>query len=280
MSFDKLRGQWRYLASRPDFQKAPLRILARLFFWRLHCVLKKSAQIRIPKLDSSFFLPPNWHGPSKIIYVFRDQCEPEIEVLAKFLGPGKTMIDVGASYGIFTLASAHLVGSQGTVLAFEPAQATFRVLERNLAINHSPKVNAMRMALSDKPGKMRLYHDADPSRNSLAQAGASQDYEEVEVRTLDSVVQDLGLSRIDFIKIDAEGADELVCRGASEILKKYRPPIFFEENRGAVSHLGLERRGTAAFLASLGYDFHILHDGEIVKSGNITAGNILALHQG
>lgn len=280
MSLNQLRGQWRYLASRPDFQKGPIRILARLFFWRLHCLLKKSAQIRIPKFNLLFFLPPHWRGPSKIIYVFRNECEPEIEVLTKFLGPGKTMIDVGASYGIFSLVSGRLVGETGTVLSFEPAQATYQVLERNLAINHLPKSNAMRMALSDKPGKLRLYHDADSSRNSLAHAGASEDYEEVEVRTLDSVVQDLGLTRIDFIKIDAEGADEQVCRGASEILKKFHPPVFFEQNQGAASQLGLEGHGTAAFLASLGYEFHVLRDGEIIKSSNLHGGNILALHKG
>jgi FkbM family methyltransferase len=190
------------------------------------------------------------------------------------------MIDVGGSYGIFSVAAARLVGEQGTVVTFEPARATFEILERNIALNHSSQVKAMRMALADKPGKLRLYHDADPSRNSLAPEGTAQDFEEVDVRTLDSVVQDLGLSRIDFIKIDAEGADELVCRGAVETLKRFRPPIFFEDNRAAASQLGLQGVGTAAFLASLGYEFHVLRDGQIVKTDGAVGGNILAIHKG
>jgi len=97
---------------------------------------------------------------------------------------------------------------------------------------------------------------------------------------LDSVAQDLGLSRIDFIKIDAEGADELVCRGAAEVLKKYRPAIFFEQNRTAAPQLGLQGLGTAAFLATLGYEFHILREGDIVKSNGLEDENILALHKG
>jgi len=137
----------------------------------------------------------------------------------------------------------------------------------------------MRMALSDKPGKLRLYHSADSSKNSLAQTGPSTDYEEVEVRTLDSVVQELGLSRVDFIKIDAEGADELVCRGATEVLKKFRPAVFFEQNGGAASQLGLQARGTAAFLASLGYEFCVCHDGEIIESADLAGANILAIHK-
>lgn len=280
MIFDKLRGQWNYLRSCPGFQKEPVAVLFRLLVWRVRCTLKKSAQIRLPKLDLSVFLPPQWHGPPKVIYVFRDEYEPELNVLPKVLGPGKTMIDVGGSYGVFSVVASRLVGEQGTVVTFEPAQATFDILQRNLALNGVSKVKAMRMALADKLGKLRLYHNADSSKNSLAEAGSSTDFEEVEVRTLDSVVQDLGLARIDFIKIDAEGADELVCRGAAEVLKKFRPAVFFEQNAGAASKLGLKGHGTAEFLASLGYKFHVCHDGEIVESADLAGENILAVHKG
>jgi FkbM family methyltransferase len=280
MSFDKLRGQWRYLASNPAFQKGPLGVLSRLLIWRLRCALNSSAEIHLPKLDLSVFLPPQWHGAPKLIYVFRDEYETHLKLLPKFLGPGKVMIDVGANYGFFSLISARLVGEQGTVVAFEPAKSTFEILERNLELNGSPKIKALRMALSDKPGKLRLYHNADASRNSLAQSGSSQGFEEVEVRTLDSVVQELRLARIDFIKIDAEGADELVCRGGLEVLKKYQPAVFFEQNYVAASRLGLKGSGTAEFLAGLGYEFHVCREGEIIKSTNLTEDNILALRKG
>jgi len=100
------------------------------------------------------------------------------------------------------------------------------------------------------------------------------------VRTLDSVVGSLGLTQIDFIKIDAEGADELVCRGGTEILKKFRPAIFFEQNRAAAPQLGLQGLGTAAFLATLGYEFYALCDGKLVKSDNPADENILAIQKG
>jgi FkbM family methyltransferase len=171
------------------------------------------------------------------------------------------------------------VGEQGKVFAFEPAQVAFKILETNLALNQASNVKAMRIALSDKPGKLRLYHDVDPTKNSLAPAEPSQDYEEVEVRLLDSVIQDLGISRIDFIKIDVEGADELVCRGGAEVLKKYRPPVFFEHDLAATSQMGLKNGGISAFLASLDYEFYKYRNGEIFKlaEGDFPEGNILAL---
>jgi hypothetical protein len=139
----------------------------------------------------------------------------------------------------------------------------------------------MRIALADKPGKLRLYHELDPTRNSLAPSDTSRDYEEVEVRSLDSVVRDLDVSRIDFVKIDVEGADELVCRGGSEVLKKYRPPVLFEHDLAATSQMGLKDGGISAFLASLDYEFYKYRNGEIFKlmDGDFPEGNILAMRR-
>jgi len=165
MGIDKIRGQWRYLASRPDFREGRLGVLFRLFAWRLRCAFKKSAEIRLPKFDVSLFLPPQWRGTAKMVYVFRDGYDPGLQLLTKFLGPGKTMIDVGANIGIFTVVAARRVGEQGTVVAFEPTESTFEMLERNLALNQFRNVKPMRMALSDQAGKMRLYLSGDSGRN-------------------------------------------------------------------------------------------------------------------
>lgn len=279
MNLGKLRAQWSFLASQSGFQKAPVRVLLRLFIWRLRCSLGKPVNIYLPARNLSMSLPPEWHGTAKLLYIFRDEYEPDLKVLEKFLGDGKIMIDIGANQGIFSLVSARQVGEQGKVFAFEPAQVAFKVLETNLALNQASNVKAMRIALADKPGKLRLYHDVDPTRNSLAPTEPSQAYEEVEVRPLDSVVQDLGISRIDFIKIDVEGADELVCRGGAEVLKKYRPPVFFEHDLAATSQMGLKNGGISAFLASLDYEFYKYRDGDIFKlaEGDFPEGNILAL---
>jgi FkbM family methyltransferase len=279
MNLGNLRARWNFVVSHPAFQKHPIAVLCRVLIWRLHCSLNWPADIYMPQRDLSMSLPPEWRGPAKFFYTFRDDCEPDLELLGKFLGPGKTMIDIGANYGIFSLTAARLVGEEGEVIAFEPTQATFDIFKNNLALNRASNVKAMRIALGDKPGRLRLYHDIDSSRNSLAPANPSQDYEEVEVRTLDSVIKESDISRIDFIKIDVEGADELVCRSGSETLQKYRPPVFFENNRYAASQMGLKGGGTPAFLAGLGYEFYQYHNGEIIKlaNGDLPDGNILAL---
>lgn len=281
MSFDKLQGQWAYLASQPGFQKAPMRVLLRLVRWRLLCLLKMPVTLRLPERQLTLFLPSEWHGTSKLLYIFRDAYEPDLAILNKFLSPGKVMIDVGANYGIFSLNASRLVGKTGKVVAFEPAEASYSVLQKNVTLNQATNVQALRLALAEKPGTLRLYHDPDPTRNSLAQADPSQKFEQVQVRTLDDVLAELGPGRVDLIKIDVEGADELVCRGAMATLRKYLPPVFFESNAAAASRMGLKENGISALMEELGYDLYRFDEGTLAKlhKGAIAEGNVLALHR-
>jgi hypothetical protein len=136
------------------------------------------------------------------------------------------------------------------------------------------------MALAEKAGTLRLYHDPDPTRNSLAPVSNAQDFEEVEVGTLDAVLKANNVDRVDFIKIDVEGADELVCRGAEETLRTCLPPVFFENNSDAALRMGLKANGTAAVLAGLGYEFYQSESERLLRIGTNEPpeGNILALH--
>lgn len=280
MSLSTLRDQWDYLKSQPGFQKSPIRVVVNLLRWRCRTWVGRPVQVRLPQQQLTLWLPPEWHGAAKLLYVFRDDYEPDLVVLRNFLNPGGVMVDVGANYGIFSLNAARLVGKTGRVLAFEPAQGNFSILEKNLALNDATQVHAFRMALSDKPGTLRLYHDPDPTRNSLAPGSDAQDFEEVDVKTLDTIVNANAVAKIDFIKIDVEGADELVCRGAVETLRRYLPPVFFENNSESAVRMGLKAGGTAVFLAELGYTFYQCEGERLIKLTASTppGGNILALH--
>jgi FkbM family methyltransferase len=280
MSVSTLRDQWDYLKSQPGFQKSPIRVVVNLLRWRWRTWIGRPVQIRLPGQQLTLWLPPEWHGAAKLLYVFRDDYEPDLVVLRNFLNPGGVMVDVGANYGIFSLNAARLVGKTGRVLAFEPARGNFSTLEKNLALNEATQVRAFQMALSDKPGTLRLYHDPDPTRNSLAPGSNAQDFEEVEVKTLDVVLSANAVGKIDFIKIDVEGADELVCRGALETLRKHLPPVFFENNSASALRMGLKAGGTAAVLAQLGYTLYQCERERLIKVTTTTPpeGNILALH--
>jgi FkbM family methyltransferase len=276
----KLTHQLQYLRSQPGFQRAPARVLFRLLAWRWICLFGRPKEVRLPRRKLTVHLPAEWRGGPKLIYSLRDDFEPDLAVLDKFLSPGSVMLDVGANLGLFTLAASRLVGASGRVAAFEPTQSTFSILEKNLLLNGITNVMPLRIALSDHAGKARLYHEADFSRNSLVADAAGQESEEVVTRTLDEVLPELKVGRVDFIKIDVEGADELVCRGAMQTLRTHCPAVLFEHNSSAAAKLSLDRNGTGGILRKLGYEFCALEGEELVQleAESLPEANILAVH--
>lgn len=89
------------------------------------------------------------------------------------------------------------------------------MFEKNIALNSLTNVKVYKVALSDKNDVARLYRHPYPTMHSLGlgQGNLSNDFEEVPVRMLDDVLAEEGITQVDFLKVDTEGADELVLRG-------------------------------------------------------------------
>jgi FkbM family methyltransferase len=195
------------------------------------------------------------------------------------------VVDAGANCGIYTMAAARLVGPSGRVLSFEPGSQAFSVLKKNIEINHFQNVRAYRAALCDKNGKGRLYHNKNESINfSLGcPKNTHVEFEEVTTRTLESVLAEGVADKIGLIKLDVEGAEELVLRGVGKLIHHSRPTIIWEMNPLAAERLDLSCTGTWELLKSYGYAFFFLTDaGTPRKLEQPPAGddirNIIAIH--
>jgi len=260
--------------------------MSRLFQWRLHCALRIPATLRLPLWDARFYLPPRWHGAgTTMFYALRENYEKELAHLHRFVSPGMVIIDGGASCGIYTILAAKLVGPSGLVLSFEPAREAFSVLEKNVRLNRLQNVQAYHAALSDKEGTAVLYrHGEAPNSYSLG-APATTDvfFEEVKTRALSRVMPEDMAERTGLIKLDVEGAEELVLRGAQSIIDRSRATIIFEANGSSARRLGLSPIGCWTLLASLGYRFFSLTDqGNLCELDEPPApdeiNNIVAIH--
>jgi FkbM family methyltransferase len=257
-----LERKWRYLTSQDAFLDRPLITPARLIEWWLRSLLHWSATIKLHKWDMQMFLPADWRGIAKLLFAFRERYEPELCQLERFLSPGKVFVDVGACYGIYTLAASRIVGEQGRVIAFEPALRAFRVLQRNIVLNRVTNTLAYPLALADKQGKAQLYHHPNVGCDSLGRDHSfTRITEEVETEPLDSVLRENSIDHVDLIKMDVQGAEELVLRGARKILDSSRPIVIFEFEvyPPCTIPLGLAPYGAWAFLENLGYEFFIVH---------------------
>lgn len=153
-----------------------------------------------------------------------------------------TVVDVGAQQGVFAALAAVRVGSRGRVIAVEPEPVNFARLEANLARNGLRQATAIRLALTDAPGKARLWRDVvNTGGHSLLAEREGGEAVEVEVDTLDALVERLGLPSPDLLKIDVEGSALAVLRGSLKMLGRVRPRIVMEldhqEDAGTVESL-------------------------------------------
>ncbi len=239
----------------------------------------RPAIIRLNGLPLRMTLPPFWHGP-KLVYSLDWIHERDLVGLCNLIDPGSVVVDVGAHIGLWSLVLSHVVQSTGAVVACEPSQRAFAILSQNISLNHLTNIRPLRLALSHKKGVARLYQDIDFSRHSLGNNPARKHLgsEEVRTDTLDSVMLRSGLHRLDLIKIDVEGAEELVLRGATESLRRFRPLVLFEINRQAAASVGLKAAGAWSLLKGLDYHFfEISETGQLLPLEMVPAGgNVLA----
>jgi FkbM family methyltransferase len=173
--------------------------------------------------------------------IYRDgYYEPEMVALfEKLLKPGMIFFDVGAHVGQFTLVASRLVGPKGSVHSFEPDSTTFEWLQANVRANGLSNVVANSVALADDTGTKTFYlaTSDDIGSNSLRPPSPLHDSgrsRTVNCITLDEYVDSRGITRVDVIKADIEGAELLLLRGARKLLGGDSAPVFileFEEVR-------------------------------------------------
>lgn len=149
----------------------------------------------------------------------------QVKWLADNLREGDTAIDIGAHYGIYSILMAAMCGPGGTVVAFEPDPYAREVLARNLALNpdiKKPKVESI--ACSDSSGEATLFSRGGNAQSSLVRSAvefAPEHQSEkftVPLVTLDSYIADNRLAVPRWVKIDPEGAEIRILKGASKLL--------------------------------------------------------------
>jgi FkbM family methyltransferase len=186
-----------------------------------------------------------WHGGTTLalrfgsalslaIYVAGAFEPNEMTIFDRLLQPGATFIDVGANEGVYSIFAAARVGPKGRVIAVEPSPREIASLRGSLALNPKLKVSVVEAALGQANSWAELHVLDFPhaGENTLASFSTSDtpaiDRRAVPTMSLDSLVQRLPNRKVDVVKIDVEGAELDVLRGAREVLRKQRPALLIE----------------------------------------------------
>jgi FkbM family methyltransferase len=165
------------------------------------------------------------------------------KVFTQLVSPGSVVYDIGANVGFYTLLASVLVGDQGHVIAFEPAQRNLKFLDEHLRLNDISNVDVWRVAVADKSGEAYFDPTTHGSTGHLDENGE----EKVKTVSLDELVLSGELPAPDFIKMDIEGAELLALRGAEKIVLEHHPVIFIATHGEEV------HQGCCEFLQDRGY---------------------------
>jgi FkbM family methyltransferase len=138
---------------------------------------------------------------------------------------GDVVLDLGACIGTTSLLFQSLVGESGKVYAFEPV--TYELLKKNLRENGLDDVEVISKGVSDRAGKAQIEISDFCLDSSITQRDYTQGYyptrREIELTTLDEMAEEFSLERVDFIKMDIEGAEQLAIRGADKLIRRHMP---------------------------------------------------------
>lgn len=159
-----------------------------------------------------------------------------LQAFQNFVKPGDCILDIGANIGAHTLHLAKQVGAQGKVYAFEPTRYAITKLKRNLELNPNlaKSVIAEQIMLSDTdtaPPKSAIYSSwpLEKIQNVHPEhLGNLKSTEGCTAITLDTYIKEKVIEHVQFIKMDVDGFEYKVLKGASHLLKQHRPTILME----------------------------------------------------
>jgi FkbM family methyltransferase len=183
------------------------------------------------------------------------------------LGPEDIALDVGANIGWYSVLLNRLSEPGARIFAFEPDPRSYQLLTRNLAANDATRVTAMNVALGEKPGFATLhrYRDCNNGRHTLCAGGDTRGgVARVPVDTLKEVWnrEHLGSRPIRFLKVDVEGFEYFVLRGAEDLLARCAC-VLLEYNPQSLPHVGLKTGALLDLLKSAGLSAGTFVNGQL-----------------
>lgn len=203
-----------------------------LLVWRIICTIFPHKIFTFTLADDSLFEYPLKTDIGQALFI-KNFENAETKFIRDTLEAGNTVFDVGANAGFFTLLAAKKVGPQGHVYAFEPSRHEVRLLQRNIAINKLDNVTIINCAVSNTVGVAQFAISSDGALNSLVKthhpSQKIREWDEVKLISLDYFVEQKGIKKVDFVKIDVEGAEKNVLLGATKLLSNASAPTILCE---------------------------------------------------
>ena len=252
----------RRLLGQVDQQRSPSPFSVRLSSADVVMVPHDGIEVALDRADRSVSSPIIESGT----------WEPHVErVLRSLLAEGSVFVDIGANVGWHSALAATLVGDAGLVYAVEPNPENAKLIAETIRHNNLTNMRLLPFALSEQAGYATF-------RSAIGSNGGFADRDRPEVIdpsvTIVPTVRfdDLGIGRVDVIKIDVEGAEPMVLRGATKTIERDHPSIIFEFSCEMTERVGgVSPQAHLEMIESLGYRLSVVErgTGELLPIGSV-----------
>ena len=221
--------------------------------------------------------------PTRLYRYFPDDYEHEnFKFVFNNTKKADTILDFGAHIGVFALIAAQTTGKEGRVYAFEPSPATYQLLQKSITINNAEGViKAFQKAAGSSVGKTTFFISDAQADNANSLVNYKEDRPlhgiEIDVTTIDAFVNEQKLTKVNFIKIDVEGAEYDVLKGGVETFNKFRPACILAIHPEPVQAKGDNLEEIYDFIQSLNY--RALYNNKLItKEAFCTNTGLIDLH--
>jgi FkbM family methyltransferase len=212
----------------------------------------------------------------KSIQWYGEYCNGEVELFSQICKKGDIVVEVGANIGVHTVALSQLIGASGKIYAFEPQRIIFQTLCANLALNSITNAYAYEYALGEQAGEIFIPEVDYTTKNNFG--GVTLNHKSLGAKIpLISLDSFLNLNRLKLLKIDVEGMELEVLKGARNIISKTNPIIYVENDRVEKSQFLIE------YLWELNYKLFwhlppLFNHNNYFNNNNNLIGNFIAIN--
>jgi FkbM family methyltransferase len=244
----------------------PYVLITRLIFLARLVITKAKTDFTVTFGLKSFkfcFVDKGAHRGGRGLFIFREQIEDLMRFGHIFLRDGDVALDIGANQGVYSLAFASAVGASGRVIAVEPMTYACEALEQNKKLNNYQNIDTYIGVVSDKNCIIKLDLSSGVGFASITRDHGGNETLKVNSITLDEIAIKYKLDRLDFIKLDIEGAEKLAINGGVNTIKRFLPVICLECENDRFNEM-------IALMCSFDYEPKIFNN-----SGNLVSCNDL-----
>lgn len=170
-------------------------------------------------------------GIEKKLYLTGTYEKGLLKILGQILKKGDIVVDAGANIGLISIFAAQRVGTSGLVLAFEPHPETVSILKRNILMNKLNQVRVFSVGLGSRNYKSKIYSNLHINRGASSMVSFQNDSVayDIDVMVIDEVMEANNIDRVNLLKVDVEGYEMEVLKGAEKLLSSDNGPILVVE---------------------------------------------------